>query len=79
MFGPFFSIFKKKWPFLATFGTKIAISQPKRIQIKKKIGHKIRPRNCISKNVMEICGHVNSKNKEINEKVRMRFVITKSN
>ncbi len=25
----------KKWPFLATFG-KIALSQPKRIQIKKK-------------------------------------------
>jgi len=27
--------FQKKWPFLATFG-KIALSQPKRIQIKKK-------------------------------------------
>jgi len=26
--------FSKKWPFLATFG-RIAISQPKRIQIKK--------------------------------------------
>jgi hypothetical protein len=28
----------KKWPFLATFG-KIALSQPKRIQIKKKKSH----------------------------------------
>ncbi len=38
-----------------------------------------RPKNCISKNVMAICGDVNSKNKEIIEKVRMRFAITKPN
>jgi hypothetical protein len=54
MFGPFL------WPFLATFG-KIAISQPKRIQIKKnRSSYKIGPKNRISKNVMEICGDVNS-------------------
>jgi hypothetical protein len=49
--------------FLATFGN-IAISQPKRIQIKKigpvRISKDSATRNRISKNVMEICGGVNS-------------------
>ena len=67
-----FSQFSKKWPFLATFG-KIAISQPKRIQIKKnrsrqnqqRLSYKIGPKNRISKNVMEICGDGNSNPKLI--------------
>ncbi len=56
----------KKWPFLATFG-KIAKSQSKSNQIKKnrsrqnqRLSYKIRPRNRISKDLMEICGDGNS-------------------
>jgi hypothetical protein len=63
-----FEIRKMFRPFLAVFG-KIAISQPKRIQNKKishvritrqKLSYKIRSKNRISKNVMEILGDGNS-------------------